>query len=80
MSIDVERLAGEVAALQLICSELLVHLAVTEPAASERLAERLSGFVRSPGGIHPRAVLGSVSGRLTSRFVECLESSISKAR
>ena len=79
MSIDVERLAGEVAALQLICGELLVHLADTEPAASERLAERLSGFVSVPGE-HIVGKFRIRSRKATVSFVECLEAAISKAR
>ena len=79
MNIDVESLAGEVTALRLICSELLVHLADTEPAASERLAERLSGFVSVPGE-HIVGKFRNRSRKASYSFVECLEAAISKAR
>ena len=79
MSIDVEELAGEVAALRIICSELLVHLADSEPAASERLAERLSRFVSVPGE-HIVGKFRIRSRKASKSFVECIETAIANVR
>ena len=79
MSIDVETLAGEVEALKLINSALLLHLAETDPAGLDRATEYLAGF-RSIAREHIVGNLRVRSRKASQSFVACLENAIAHAR
>ena len=79
MSIDVEELAGEVAALRIICSALLLHVRNTHPASLDSLAEYLAGF-RSIAGEHVVEKLRVRSRKAVKGFEACLEDAIANVR